>query len=122
MELHLFHQNKKNHLAVVGVFIIEGSKNPFLELVWDNWPDNKKSPQTHIKDILLNAEALLPKSKKFYHYVGSLTTPPYTEGVEWFLMNKPIQASEEQILRFRSILKNGTNARPIQPLNNRKID
>jgi len=48
----------------------------------------------------------------YFSYKGSLTTPPYTESVNWFVMNTIIDASPEQIQQINKI--QGDNARRIQ--------
>ena len=55
----------------------------------------------------------------YYHYRGSLTTPPYTETVEWLVVQKIHEASPEQIRRLHGI--EGDNARMVQPLYGRKV-
>jgi carbonic anhydrase len=62
----------------------------------------------------------LHRAGNFYHYQGSLTTPPYTETVQWFVF-KPINtASPEQIKTISTI--EGNNARHIQGIFTRGID
>lgn len=65
-------------------------------------------------------DQLLPKSVGHYAYIGSLTTPPCSEGVSWIVLNTPIDISGDQILAFRKLYPK--NNRPIQPQNNRKIN
>ncbi|HZI52677.1 MAG TPA: carbonic anhydrase family protein, partial [Chitinophagaceae bacterium] len=60
----------------------------------------------------------VPKELYAWHYVGSLTTPPCTENVQWLVLRNPISMSKEQIAAFSSRMKN--NNRPTQPLNERK--
>lgn len=67
----------------------------------------------------INPQELLPKQLTHYHYSGSLTTPPCTEGVNWNVLNTPIVASEEQIAAFRSLYSG--NSRPLQPMNGRLV-
>lgn len=62
---------------------------------------------------------LLPTTSTHHHYKGSLTTPPCSEGVNWFVMSNPIEASTTQIDRLSKIMSN--NARPAQPLNERLV-
>lgn len=118
MEVHLVHKSQDDQLAVIGVFLKEGEYNPFIETLWSNIP-TQKGEQT-IRGITLNASALLPQNKSYYHYNGSLTTPPCTEAVNWYVLKQPIEISSEQLSKFQSIY-NG-NARPVQPLNQRVIE
>ena len=62
---------------------------------------------------------LLPKDRKYYFLIGSLTTPPCSEGVYWFLMKDSVNISFDQIEKFKSIFP--MNNRPLMPSNNRPI-
>lgn len=70
-------------------------------------------------EVSLNVGDLLPANLAYYHYQGSLTTPPCTEGVKWYVLEAPVEASAEQIAAFAKIFSN--NFRPVQPLFGRKI-
>lgn len=118
MEMHLVHKNAKGELAVVGVFFKKGQHNAELEKIWANLPSDAGEKKT-LADTRLNAVDLLPKNRTYVHFNGSLTTPPCSEGVNWFVMNEPVEASVDQIARFSKLI--GQNARPVQRLNNRFI-
>jgi carbonic anhydrase len=116
LEAHLVHRNKEGKLAVLGVFIKEGRYNSDLKAIVNNLPQ-QIAEKSLIKDIEINAEQLLPKNRNYYHYSGSLTTPPCSENVSWFVFKEPIELSAQQINKITSIMHD--NARPIQPLNQR---
>ncbi|HED16962.1 MAG TPA: carbonic anhydrase family protein [Gammaproteobacteria bacterium] len=63
--------------------------------------------------------SLPEETDEYYHYSGSLTTPPCSEGVKWYVMDEKIEASSAQITQFQGFFN--MNARPIQPLNGRVI-
>src|SRR5690606_9181284 len=63
---------------------------------------------------------LLPEIRSYYHYMGSLTYPPCTEGIHRVVFNTPLQASAGQLAQFKALL--GENSRPIQPLNGRTVE
>jgi carbonic anhydrase len=118
MVAHLVHKSDEGDLAVVAVLLERGSENPFIQTLWNNLPLEKKvevSPPTAIID----PANLLPASRNYYTYMGSLTTPPCTEGVLWLVMKQPVQVSPDQINIFSRLYKN--NARPTQPIANRMI-
>lgn len=117
MELHLVHKNEKGELAVVGVLIENGKENAAYNTVWANIP-LKAGEKKELKETV-NAADLLPASKLYYTYPGSLTTPPCTEGVTWLVLKTPIQMSQSQIDAFTGVHKG--NSRPVQPLNSRGI-
>lgn len=118
MELHLVHQNEQGELAVLGLMIQEGSTNAGLQSVWKMLPDKKTEEEIEISDPI-DLQSLLPQPQTFVYYNGSLTTPPCTEEVEWFVFEKPIEMSKEQIEAFQQIFPD--NHRPVQPLNEREL-
>ncbi|HXV77868.1 MAG TPA: carbonic anhydrase family protein [Candidatus Polarisedimenticolaceae bacterium] len=118
MEMHLVHRTSDGKLAVVGVFIAEGAANPAFDPVWANLPAEKGDEQ-QLEHVTVDVDRLLPADRTTYRYDGSLTTPPCSEGVKWFVMTTPIEMSAEQIGRFRAIVDG--NNRPVQPLNGRAI-
>merc|ERR1712080_599436 len=79
--------------------------------------------------VKLNLKALLPsRHDQFYHYSGSLTTPPCYESVQWFVNRNPIVVSEDQMKIFRTLkdVPMGNSSlvnhyRPVQPLNRRTV-
>lgn len=117
MVAHLVHQDDQKHLAVVALFMNEGAANPFIETAWNVLPKTPGKPQKHSAQMDVNQ--LLPESKEYYTYEGSLTTPPCTEGVQWIVLKQPITLSAKQLEEIKKIYPN--NARPLQPLNGRKI-
>jgi len=118
MEAHLVHQSAGGRLAVVGALFVPGRENPTLTQLWEFMP---KQPGREKSSLTFNAEALLPRSDRrdYYFFSGSLTTPPCTEGVNWYVFNTPIEASPEQFAAFTRTIHE--NARPPQPLNNRMV-
>lgn len=118
MEMHLVHQSDSNGLAVVGVLIENGSYNRAFSPVLDNLPTNS-GEELHLYHLTLNANELLPGERFSYRYDGSLTTPPCTEDVKWFVLVPPVELSESQIALFDAIIEN--NNRPVQPLNSREV-
>ena len=117
MELHLVHKNDKGELAVVGVFMQGGNANKTLDSVWANIPKEINKETT--LNAQINAADLLPAKQSFYHFKGSLTTPPCSEGVQWFVMKEPTTVSAEQVKSFVAAV--GNNARPVQALNQRSV-
>lgn len=117
VEAHLVHQATDGELAVVGVFIQRGAPNPTLQALWLDPPAPGQIRQQ--TDLPFNPRELLPRNRSYYFYLGSLTTPPCTEGVRWFVLRKPITASETQLMRFTQHYTH--NTRPLQPLNHRRV-
>lgn len=117
MELHLVHKAENGSLAVIGVFMREGGANAILQPVFDEMP--KEAGESEALEKPLDPSGLLPKSRGYYRYMGSLTTPPCSEGLTWTVFKEPIEASPDQIRKFAALFPN--NARAVQPRNNRVI-
>ncbi|MEM9449919.1 MAG: carbonic anhydrase family protein [Cyanobacteria bacterium P01_E01_bin.6] len=113
MEMHVVHQNSDTGaLAVVGIFLEIGDENPVVQLIWNDAPIDAGSAPT-ILDMEMNAVELLPNNTHTgYRYVGSLTTPPCSEHVQWIVLKEPVEVSMEQVEHFAATV--GENARPIQ--------
>jgi len=118
MEMHLVHKSDDGKLAVVAVFIETGDENKILKAAWDKMPEHAGNSEK-LSNVTLSAASLLPSDKTYAQFNGSLTTPPCSEGVNWVVLQTPIQMSKQQLAKFQSVV--GNNARPVQPLNNRFI-
>lgn len=123
LEMHLVHKSDEGTLAVLAVLFKEkaGKPNEFLDQFWDVLPTAVQHEGD--KPILigeLDAYDLELNLKKHYRYMGSLTTPPCSEGVIWTVLSKPEPISPEQVKHFNEVLKIKNN-RPVQPLNDRKV-
>ncbi len=114
LEIQFIHKAVSgNAMAALSIFAIEGRENSLLNDVWAQLTNPTPAGMT------FDASLLIPPQKTHYHYQGSLTSPPCTEGVEWIVFNTPTELSKEQIMAYRS--KFAANSRPTQPLNGRKI-
>lgn len=118
MVAHLVHADTEGHLAVVAVLLKKGKSNAFLETVWRNIPAEKEKA-VDVTGVSLNVKDLLPTDHGYYTFSGSLTTPPCTEGVTWYVLKDPVFLSADQVAAFAKIYP--MNARPVQPLNGREI-
>ncbi|MCP4747963.1 MAG: carbonic anhydrase family protein [Desulfobacteraceae bacterium] len=136
MEAHLVHKNGDGQVAVVGVLMEkhyadddddddddaddddDDYAGSFLQEIWSMMPVHEG--EVKVIETSFNAKNLLPEDKNYYSWPGSLTTPPCTEGVSWFLMTHPVKVTPAQVDKF-SRLFHGGNARPDQPLNGRTI-
>lgn len=112
LEIHFVHTAPDGTLAVVGVFAESGAANPVLQAVLESNPAAPGAVRP-----TLDLTALLPQSRAFFRYEGSLTTPPCSETVDWVVLAEPITASASQIEAFALI--HPGNTRPLQPLNRR---
>jgi carbonic anhydrase len=118
MEVHLVHRSDAGVFAVVGVLITQGRHNPNYEPIWARLPEEAGAHES-LADLTLDLGDLLPKRRLACRYMGSLTTPPCSEGVRWFVLAEPIELSAEQIAEFAEIYDH--NNRPTQPLRGRSL-
>ncbi len=117
MVAHLVHKDLEGHLAVVAVLLEKGSEHPLIQTLWNNLP--LEVGQELVPSVAIDLNNLLPENRAYWTYMGSLTTPPCSEGVLWMVMKQPVQVSPEQIAIFSRLYRN--NARPVQPANNRLV-
>ena len=120
LEAHFVHINDDGTLSVVGVFYKEGEENQALAKILHTAPDHEGSASAEGETIDGNDVLGKGRSGRYYRFAGSLTTPPCTEGVRWYVSQKVQQVSAEQIEEFQHLFHGG-NARPVQPLNNRTL-
>lgn len=116
MEAHFVHQAAEGDLLVLGVFIDYGAENSTLSSVWEAMPTSEGES---VASGTFAPQALLPRGSAFFRYSGSLTTPPCSEIVSWFVYADAIGASASQIDAFKAIFSG--NFRPAQPLNRRLL-
>jgi carbonic anhydrase len=119
LEVHFVHGTQDGKLAVVGVFFKAGKANPDFQAILDNAPAAAGQTNTPA-GVELAPLALLPKFRgNFFAYAGSLTTPPCSEGVNWYVLKNPIQVSSKQIRQFQAFYSD--NARHPQDPHGRVV-
>lgn len=115
LEAHFVHQSQDGRIAVIGVLFKEGAENDSFQSILDYIKQDEKNEVT----VDIDLESLIPESKNYFHYLGSLTTPPLTENVEWYIFSEFVELSKEQIEKFQEYYHD--NHRNLQPLNGRSI-
>lgn len=118
MVAHLVHRNLKGELAVLAVPLDPGEPNELIERVWTHMP-LEVNDRVRLPTDWINLSALLPQDQRYYQFMGSLTTPPCTEGVLWMVLKTPQTLSPTQLRLFARLFP--LNARPVQPLNDRVV-
>lgn len=113
LEAHFVHATETGELGVLGVMFKEGKANPALQSVVDALAKGAGAP------VSFDAAAAIPQDLSVYRYMGSLTTPPCSEGVNWHVAHQVMEASPAQIAALSEKL--GPSARSIQPLGNRLL-
>ncbi len=118
MVAHLVHQASDGQLGVLGVLFIEGRENVFLNQFWKSLPQNHGDKFVDRK-TKINMKNLLPRKLQYFNYIGSLTTPPCSEGVNWMVLSHPVEASRQQFDKFLALFPQ--SVRPVEPLNGRVV-
>jgi carbonic anhydrase len=119
LEAHFVHASADGKLAVIAVLFENGAENPTLKKIWSKMP-HKVGESAALELSADLVSSLLPKKKDYYRFSGSLTTPPCSEGVRWFVMKDYLKISKEQTEEFLHLLHHPNN-RPIQAINARKV-
>jgi carbonic anhydrase len=118
MEIHFVHkQSTSSAIAVVGVMVETGAENAMIKLLSTDLPTEVDVKYKNNLPVILSG--LMPANKGYFYYPGSLTTPPCSEVVSWYVLKNPIQASSKQINAIQQIISE--NNRPLQPLSGRTI-
>lgn len=118
MTLHLVHADSEGKLAVVAVLLQEGEDSSLVRELWKNLPKQKEKEQV-LDQIQIDVSQLVPSDHGYYTFSGSLTTPPCSEDVTWFVLEHPMTVSREEIQQFSNIYRD--DARPTQPIYDRTV-
>lgn len=120
MEIHLTHRDAEGHTAILAVRLIEdvNTPNAVLATLWKHLPAQPGAAQP-IPEFF-NPAGLLPAEHGYWSYTGSLSTPPCTEGVRWFVMEDEVPLGRDQLRAFLRVFR--TNTRAIQETRSRRIE
>ncbi len=118
MAVHLLHHNEQGQTAVLVLPLETGDAHPEIHKIWTHMP-LEVNDRVPLPAGLLNPQALLPADPRYFQFMGSLNTPPCTEGVLWLVMKQPVTLSPEQLRLFAQLFP--MNARPLQALNGRVV-
>jgi carbonic anhydrase len=117
MVIHLVHQDAEEHKAVIAVLVDQGPRNSVIKTIFSHLPQTSEGEVT--TGAAINPAGLLPKTDSYYTFPGSLTTPPCSEGVTWFVLKQPLTVSQSELEKFAKLYPH--NARPVQPLHQRTV-
>lgn len=118
LEIHLVHRDVNNNFAVIAIMVDEGETSEAIAYL-ETFLPVKEGETVDVNEVYdLRGKFLLPRD--YYYYEGSLTTPPCTEGVKWFVFKNPLSINSQELGLFRELLP-VANYRGIQDLNSRKV-
>ena len=120
MEVQLLHRSADGRLAMLTVRLREdpGNPNAVLAALWPHLP--KTAGSTAKVTEMVSAGGLLPADRGYWTYMGSLTTPPCTEGVRWFVFEQELSLSRDQLRTFAAMFR--MNTRALQESHGRRIE
>jgi carbonic anhydrase len=121
MDVHLVHKSADGKQAVVAIRLSEDITTPpnaVLASLWPHLPN--KAGTTEKVTEMVNPGGLLPADRGYWTYMGSLTVPPCTEDVRWFILEQEVTLSRDQLRSFAYLFK--INSRPLQDLHGRRIE
>ncbi|KAK6942587.1 Alpha carbonic anhydrase domain [Dillenia turbinata] len=128
LEAHLVHKSTEADITVVSILFQYGDADPVLTRLQESLKrlaeESAQDVQAPISLGVIDTSPLRRKTRKYYRYVGSGTTPPCSENVIWTVLGKVRTISKEQVAALHAPLKGDFqhNSRPTQPLNGRKIE
>jgi carbonic anhydrase len=121
MDVHLLHKSADGKQAVVAIRLSEDRATPANAVLSELWPSlPTKTGQTEKVTEMVNPAGFLPADRGYWTYMGSLTIPPCTEGVRWFIFEQEVTLSRDQLRAFGDLFK--VNSRPLQDLHGRRIE
>lgn len=120
MDVELLHKSSDGKMAVVEIRMAmdRGAPNAVLAMLWPHLPKAAGAKETVTE--MVNPRGFLPADQGYWTYMGSLSTPPCTEGVRWFVMENEISVSLEQIRAYTFLFK--LTSRPLQDTHGRRIE
>ncbi|MEO1049059.1 MAG: carbonic anhydrase family protein [Bacteroidota bacterium] len=127
LEMHMVHEcdshtenPDKPLYLVIGILFREGEENSFLNEFINAIPPDEGG-EVELENMFIDISTLISDNlSHFFYYKGSLTTPPFTESVNWMILKQIYEASPEQIKKLN--LLEGNNARHIQAVYDRKVE
>ncbi|XP_020597481.1 alpha carbonic anhydrase 1, chloroplastic [Phalaenopsis equestris] len=129
LELQMGHESEEGNVAIIAVLYDFGNPDPFLyqlkEAVAQLAEERcSADEETQVSVGRVRTKSLKRHSRRYFKYVGSLTTPPCSENVTWYILGKVRKVSKEQVALIKSSLATEfkNNARPTQKLNGRKVE
>ena len=120
MEVQLLHRSADGRMAMVTVRLREdpGNPNAVLAALWPHLPKTAGASEKVAE--MVSAGGLLPADRGYWTYIGSLTTPPCTEGVRWFVFEQELSLSRDQLRTFAAMFR--MNTRGLQEPHGRRIE
>lgn len=120
MDVELLHKSADGKMAIIEIRMAldRGSPNAVLAMLWPHLPKTAGAKE-QVADMV-NPGGFLPVDRGYWTYMGSLSTPPCTEGVRWFVFENEISVSLDQIRTYSYMFR--LASRPLQDAHGRRIE
>lgn len=119
MTVHFHHRAADGRIAIVAVLLERGEMpHPLVQTLWNSLP-LERGGHYEPPSATIDPATLIPADPSHYLYLGSLVTPPCTEGVTWVVMKSALTLSDDQLAIFARLYPR--NGRPLQPRNGRIV-
>lgn len=126
LEEHFVATSAAGGEAVLTVFFQVGAHNDALDPILNAAVANlTKSGSSTPGTVPVNFAGLVPSSLNGWFYEGSLTTPPLSQPVTWFVLATPLTLDAQQLATYQQVATAAgfdPNARPVQPLDGRRLN
>ncbi|PIN10780.1 Carbonic anhydrase [Handroanthus impetiginosus] len=114
MEIHLVYQSNDNRTSVIGIMYKIGCPDSFLAMMKPNFEAVVEKRNLEIDVGIIDPKLIKFGSRKYYRFIGSLTTPPCSPNVIWTILRKLIRDAVHD--------ESEANARPLQPIRDRVVE
>ena len=133
VEIHYVHQAADNSLAVVGQMVeldanmragLRHGNGPLRPILQNLPADGKTSASVNFMFSRNRSSSVFEvKDPRSFRYAGSLTTPPYSTGVQWIVLEEPVKLNAAQIAAIQGLFGAGQgNSRPAQSIGDRRVE
>lgn len=113
IEVHFVHRSKEGEVLVIGV-MLETLANEAKETDVEGYTHFfTEENLNHHHRLTIDIAQWLPRESDYFQYKGSLTSPPNTGPINWFIMKKPLTVPTGLVAGFEQSI--GKTNRPIQP-------
>jgi carbonic anhydrase len=119
MNEHFMFKGDDGKVIGVVVFARSGWSNAAVEQLWAHMPQ-VKGPSQDVAGLSVDPGDLLPRARGYFRYTGSISAPPCSGGVVWYVLKEPIEVSPAQVAAFARLYPR--DIRELQPLNGRAIE
>ncbi len=124
MEAHFVNYSSSGAATVLAVFLKLGPHNNALDPIL-NAAARTSPKQSAPVTTPIDFSGLLPSNQRGWYFAGSLTSPPLSRPLNWFVFATPITLDKGQFAQYARVARASDffpNNRPVQPLDGRVLN